>query len=63
MQRADYTDEMLEEVNRELPLKRHGTPEEAATLFAFLASEEAGYITGQTYVLDSREIAGGLASR
>ena len=63
MQRAEYTDEMLEEVNRKLPLKRHGSPEEVAALFAFLASEEAEYITGQVYVLDGGEIAGGLASR
>ena len=63
MQRAEYTDEMLEEVNRKLPLRRHGTPEEVAALFAFLASEEAGYITGQIFVLDGGEIAGGLASR
>jgi NAD(P)-dependent dehydrogenase (short-subunit alcohol dehydrogenase family) len=63
MQRAEYTDEMLEEVNRKRPLRRHGTPEEVAALFAFLASEEAGYITGQIFVLDGGEIAGGLASR
>ncbi len=63
MQRAEYTDEMLEEVNRKLPLKRHGTPEEVAALFAFLSSKEAEYITGQVYVLDGGEIAGGLASR
>jgi len=63
MQRAEYTDEMLDEVNRKLPMKRHGTPEEVAALFAFLASEEAAYITGQIYVLDGGEIAGGLASR
>jgi len=63
MQRAEYTDEMLEEVNRKIPLKRHGKPEEVAALFAFLASEEAGFITGHIYVLDGGEIAGGLASR
>ena len=63
MQRSEYTDEMLEEVNRKLPLKRHGTPEEVAALFAFLASEDAGFITGQIYVLDGGEIAGGLASQ
>ena len=63
MQRAEYTDEMLEEVNRKLPLQRHGTPEEAAALFAFLSSSDAEYITGQVYVLDGGEIAGGLASR
>jgi NAD(P)-dependent dehydrogenase (short-subunit alcohol dehydrogenase family) len=53
---------MLEEVNRRIPLKRTGTPEEVAALFAFLASEEAEFITGQIYVLDGGEIAGGLLS-
>jgi len=62
MQKAEYTDEMLEEVNRRIPLKRTGTPEEVAALFAFLASEEAAFITGQIYVLDGGEIAGGLLS-
>ena len=63
MQRAEYTDEMLEEVNRKIPLKRHGTPEEVAASFAFLASDEARYVTGQIFVLDGGEIAGGLCSR
>ena len=62
MQKAEYTDEMLEEVNRRIPLKRTGTPEEVAALFAFLASEEAEFITGQIYVLDGGEIAGGMLS-
>jgi len=63
MQRAEYTDEMLDEVNRKLPLKRHGTPEEVAAFFAFLASDDAAYLTGQIYVIDGGETAGGLASR
>jgi len=63
MQRAEYTDEMLEEVNRKLPLKRHGTPEEIAAFFAFLASDDAQYLTGQVYVADGGETAGGMASR
>lgn len=63
MQRAEYTDEMLEEVNRKIPLRRHAKPEEIAALFAFLASDDAAYITGHVYVIDGAEIAGGLASR
>jgi NAD(P)-dependent dehydrogenase (short-subunit alcohol dehydrogenase family) len=63
MQRAEYTEEMLEEVNQKLPLKRHAQPEEVAGLFAFLASDEASYLTGHVYIIDGGEIAGGLASR
>ena len=63
MQEAEYTPEMLEEINNKLPLRRHARPEEVASLFAYLASEEAAYITGHTYVIDGGEIAGGLASR
>jgi meso-butanediol dehydrogenase / (S,S)-butanediol dehydrogenase / diacetyl reductase len=63
MQRAEYTDAMLEEVNRKVPLHRHAKPEEIAALFAFLASDDAAYITGHVYTCDGAETAGGLASR
>ena len=35
-------------VERHIPMGRVGSPEEIAAVFAFLASEEAAYITGQT---------------
>ncbi len=63
MQRAEYTDEMLDEVNRKIPLRRHAKPEEVAALFAFLASDDAAYLTGHVYTIDGAETAGGLASR
>jgi meso-butanediol dehydrogenase / (S,S)-butanediol dehydrogenase / diacetyl reductase len=63
MQRAEYTDAMLEEVNRKIPLRRHAKPEEIAALFAFLASDDAAYMTGHVYTIDGAEITGGLASR
>jgi meso-butanediol dehydrogenase/(S,S)-butanediol dehydrogenase/diacetyl reductase len=63
MQRGEYTDEMLEEVNRKIPLRRHARPEEIAALFAFLASDDAQYMTGHVYTCDGGETAGGLASR
>jgi meso-butanediol dehydrogenase / (S,S)-butanediol dehydrogenase / diacetyl reductase len=63
MQRAEYTDEMLDAVNRKIPLGRHARPEEIGALFAFLASDDAAYITGQVYTIDGAETAGGLASR
>jgi meso-butanediol dehydrogenase/(S,S)-butanediol dehydrogenase/diacetyl reductase len=63
MQKAEYTPEMLDAVNSKLPLGRHAKPEEVAGLFAFLASDEAAYLTGHCYIIDGGEIAGGLASR
>jgi NAD(P)-dependent dehydrogenase (short-subunit alcohol dehydrogenase family) len=63
MQRAEYTDEMLEQVNRKIPLRRHAQPDEIAALFAYLASDDASYITGQVFTCDGAETAGGLASR
>lgn len=58
MQKAEYTPEMIEAVNAEIPLNRHAEPEEIAALFAFLASSEAKYITGQAIVIDGGETAG-----
>jgi meso-butanediol dehydrogenase/(S,S)-butanediol dehydrogenase/diacetyl reductase len=57
MQRAEYTDEMLEAVNAGLPLRRHAAPEEVARLFLFLASDWGAYITGQAVVIDGGELA------
>lgn len=63
MQRAEYSDAMLDEVNRKIPLRRHAQPEEIAALFAFLASDDAAYMTGHVFTCDGGETAGGLASR
>jgi NAD(P)-dependent dehydrogenase (short-subunit alcohol dehydrogenase family) len=63
MQRAEYTDEMLDAVNRKIPLGRHAKPEEIASLFAFLASEDAAFATGQVHVMDGAETTGGLCSQ
>jgi NAD(P)-dependent dehydrogenase (short-subunit alcohol dehydrogenase family) len=58
MQKAEYTEEMLAEVNAKIPLSRHAAPEEVASLFAFLASQEAAYITGQAIPIDGGETTG-----
>jgi NAD(P)-dependent dehydrogenase (short-subunit alcohol dehydrogenase family) len=63
MQEAEYTPHMLRACERKVPLGRLGRPEEVAALFAFLASDDAAFITGHCFVIDGGEIAGGLASQ
>jgi len=62
MQEAEYTPQMLAEVNSRIPLGRHATPEELAGLFAYLASDEAAYFTGSVIVMDGGETAGSMVS-
>ena len=47
-----YGPERVAEWEREVPLGRLGTPEEAASLIAFLVSPGGGYVTGTTVVMD-----------
>ena len=42
----------IEKLESQIPLGRMGNPSVVASLVAFLASEGAGYITGQTLVVD-----------
>jgi meso-butanediol dehydrogenase/(S,S)-butanediol dehydrogenase/diacetyl reductase len=63
MQEAEYTLEMRRAFASKLPLNRLGRPEDIAALFAFLSSDDASFITGQCFVIDGGEIAGGLASQ
>mgnify|MGYP006367630535 CR=1 FL=1 len=44
---SDMTEEIPEEIIKQIPLKRIGKPEEVASLVKYLMSEDAGYITGQ----------------
>jgi NAD(P)-dependent dehydrogenase (short-subunit alcohol dehydrogenase family) len=63
MQEAEYTQEMRRAFEDKVPLRRLGSPQDVAALFAFLASDDATFITGQYFVIDGGEIAGGLASQ
>lgn len=49
-----------EEAAAVYPLKRLGVPEDVAGAVAYLLSEEAGWITGQTLVIDGGVTLGGV---
>jgi 3-oxoacyl-[acyl-carrier protein] reductase len=50
------TDDQKDKINAQIPLARMGTPEEIAAAVLYLASEEAGYVTGTTL-----HVNGGMA--
>ena len=43
-----------------MPVRRVGVPEDIAHLFLYLASEEAGYVSGQLIVADGARALAGL---
>lgn len=49
---AAMTPDARQAIISQIPLERLGTPADIAGLTAFLASEHAGYITGQVFVVD-----------
>ena len=49
---ASYSPEDRREIEHSIGLGRFGTPEEVAQLILFLASEKAGYITGEIIRID-----------
>ena len=53
---TDLTDQLNDNLKEKLktstPLGRLGKPEDVANLVCFLASDEAAYITGQTFNVD-----------
>ena len=49
---AGLSDENRENIAKRIPLGKFGSPEDVANAIAFLVSDEAKYITGQTIVID-----------
>jgi 2-hydroxycyclohexanecarboxyl-CoA dehydrogenase len=52
---AGDAEKVIAGMTRAVPMRRLGTPEDVGPAVAFLASEEAGFITGQTL-----SVSGGL---
>jgi len=49
---AGLSEEVKNSIQSKIPLGKTGTPEDIANAVAFLASSEAGYITGQVLCVD-----------
>lgn len=49
--------EFVKEYTKKIPLGRYGRPEEVADLFAYLASDEASFITGEGVVIDGGQLS------
>jgi 3-oxoacyl-[acyl-carrier protein] reductase len=52
---ATIPDKVLDHMREQVPLRRLGTPEEIANVYAFLASDEASYVNGAVL-----EVSGGM---
>jgi NAD(P)-dependent dehydrogenase (short-subunit alcohol dehydrogenase family) len=49
---------LREHLDRRVPARRLGSPNEVAALFAYLASDAAGFVTGEVIRIDGGELAG-----
>ena len=54
-EQAPDSERLVTALSRAVPMRRLGQPQDAAAAVTFLASERAGYITGQTL-----SVSGGL---
>jgi NAD(P)-dependent dehydrogenase (short-subunit alcohol dehydrogenase family) len=52
----------MAEIVEDTPLRRFGTPEEVASAVVYLASDQAGYVTGIELTIDGGILAGSAAS-
>ena len=53
---ADLGDDYMAQMTASVPLRRLGTVDDIGYTALFLASDEAGYITGQTIVVDGGQV-------
>ncbi len=55
--KMDFPEGYFEKVISEIPMGRAGTPEEAAALVLFLASDDASYLTGNTITIGGGKLS------
>jgi NAD(P)-dependent dehydrogenase (short-subunit alcohol dehydrogenase family) len=60
--RRIHTDDVRDQWNQRVPLRRYGTPEEVANAVAFLICDEASYINGHILAVDGGFVTAGLAT-
>lgn len=53
---AERRDEVLRQIESDVPLRRFGEPHEIADLIVFLSSDRAAYITGSCLVVDGGQM-------
>ncbi len=56
-QEAGADEEYIQGYLEKIPLGRYGAPREVANVFAFLASDEASFVTGESVLIDGGELA------
>jgi NAD(P)-dependent dehydrogenase (short-subunit alcohol dehydrogenase family) len=59
---AENLDRARELMSKGRPLGRAGEADDVANAFLFLASDEGGYISGHTLVIDAGDTTGGSAA-